>query len=76
MKGKHLLSIVCLLFLNFSFSQNTYDIAFPGKDENEKCKTCLQIFNQKPEDVEFSIVREKSNLYFQVNDIVWFNQLF
>ena len=76
MKGKYLLSIICLLFLKLSFSQNTYDIIFPGKDESEKCKTCFQIFNQKPEEVEFSIVREGSNLYFQVNDMDWFNRLF
>lgn len=76
MKVKHLFSLVCLLFLKLSFSQNTYDIVFPGKDEDEKCKTCFQTFNQKPEDVEFSIVREKSNLYFQVNDLDWFNRLF
>ena len=77
MKGKHLFfSILCLLFFSFLYSQNTYDIVFPGKDESEKCKTCFQIFNQKPEEVEFSIVREDSNLYFQVNDIDWFNRLF
>ena len=76
MKVKHLFSLVCLLFLKISFSQNTYDIVFPGKDENEKCKTCFQTFSQKPEDVEFSIVREKDNLYFQVNDKDWFNRLF
>ncbi|WP_136482048.1 hypothetical protein [Cognatitamlana onchidii] len=76
MKGKYLFVYFCFLFFNFSFSQNTYDILFPGNDENDKCQTCFQIFNQKPEEVEFSIVREQSDLYFQVNDMEWFNRLF
>ncbi|WP_298531420.1 hypothetical protein [uncultured Algibacter sp.] len=64
------------MFFKLSFSQNTYDIVFPEKDEGEKCKTCYQIFNQKPEEVEFSIERVGANLFFQVNDIDWFNRLF
>ena len=67
---------ITLLFLNVSFSQNTYDIIFPGKDKDEKCQTCIQIFNNKPESVEFSIVREGNDLYFQVNNYDWFNSLF
>lgn len=77
MKIHYVLSIsITLLFLNVSFSQNTYDIIFPGKDKDEKCQTCIQIFNNKPESVEFSIVREENDLYFQVNNYDWFNTLF
>ncbi len=77
MKDKYIFSILCMfLFLNIAFSQNTYDIVFPGKDAEKKCETCVQIFNLKPEDVWFSIVREKNNLYFQVNNYDWFNRLF
>ncbi|GGZ84651.1 hypothetical protein [Algibacter mikhailovii] len=76
MKGKHVILIVCLLSLKLTFSQNTYDIVFPKKGENEKCRTCFEIFNQKPEDVEFSITRKGDIVYFQVNDINWFNRLF
>lgn len=77
MKIPHFFTVFCvLLFLNFSFSQNTYDIVFPDKDKDEKCKVCIQVFNNKPEGVEFSIVRENSNLFFQVNNYDWFNSLF
>ena len=77
MTSRYAFSISCiLLFLNLSFSQNTYDIVFPGKDQGKKCETCIQIFNNKPESVEFSIVRSNNNLFFQVNDYDWFSRLF
>ncbi len=77
MTSRYAFSISCiLLFLNISFSQNTYDIVFPGKDQEKKCETCIQIFNNKPESVEFSIVRNNSDLFFQVNDYDWFSRLF
>lgn len=62
--------------LNSLTAQNTYDIVFPQQDRNQKCQQCFQIFKQKPKEVKFSIKREKSNLYFQVNDKKWFNLLF
>ena len=77
MKGKYLLVIFLVLFsLNSLTAQNTYDIQFPGKERNQKCQECFQAFNQKPYEVKFSIKREKSNLYFEVNDKDWFNELF
>ena len=78
MKSKQQLLI--LTFLIFSShilkAQNTYDIIFPEGDRDLKCKQCFQIFQQKPKEVRFSIIREKTNLYFQVNDKKWFNLLF
>ena len=69
--------IVFLLSITVSISaQNTFDIVFPQQDRDSKCQQCFQIFNQKPKEVRFSIVREKTNLYFQVNDKKWFNLLF
>lgn len=77
MKGKYLLVTLIVLFsLNCLNAQNTYDIQFPGKERNQKCQECFQAFNQKPYEVKFSIKREKSNLYFEVNDKDWFNTLF
>jgi len=76
MKGKHLFSILFLLSINILVSQNTYDINFPGNDRDQKCQLCFQIFNQKPKEVKFSIKREKTNLYFEINDKNWFNLLF
>ncbi len=77
MKFKHLLLKVFLLISsNIIISQNTYDIIFPGNDRDQKCQQCFQIFNQKPKEVKFSIKREGNNLYFQINDKKWLNQLF
>ncbi len=78
MKTKNLLITFVLLILNSSslFSQNTFDIVFPNNDRNQKCQQCIQIFSKKPKEVHFSIKREGTNLYFQVNDKKWFNLLF
>ena len=77
MKFKTLfICLVLLVVSNTVFSQNTFDIIFPGNDREQKCKQCFQIFSQKPKEVQFSIKREKDNLYFQVNDKNWFNLLF
>jgi hypothetical protein len=69
---------ISLIIFNFTIlkAQNTFGIVFPGNDRDQKCQQCFQTFNQKPKEVLFSIVREQSNLYFQVNDKVWFNKLF
>ena len=71
-----LLTSFLLLFALTTYSQNTYDIVFSGNDRDENCQTCLQAFNQKPNEVKFSIKRENNNLYFEVNDKDWFNLLF
>ncbi len=77
MKGKFPLVLICFAFsLHSLVAQNTYDIVFPGKERDQKCQECFQIFNQKPYEVKFSIKRDKANLYFEVNDKNWFNLLF
>lgn len=70
--------IITVLLLSFSFvkAQNTYDIVFPGNDRDITCQQCLQIFRQAPKEVQFSIKRERDNLYFEINDKKWFNVLF
>ncbi len=66
------------LGLNQLVAQGTYDIMFPksNNERNQNCQSCLQIFRQRPKEVQFSIKREKNNLYFQTNDKKWFNLLF
>jgi hypothetical protein len=72
--------LVIVSFVIFSFnkieSQNTYNIVFPGHDRDVVCQQCINAFNQKPKEVKFSVVMERDNLYFQINDKTWFNQLF
>ena len=79
MKNKHLIAFILLtLYFNPVISQDYYDIIFPYTDSerNQKCQQFEQAFIQKPREVKFSIERENENIYFQVNDEKWFNQLF
>ena len=77
MKVKHLLiSFSLLLLVNLAYSQNTYDIVFSGNDRDQACQSCYQAISQKPKEVKFSIKREQSKLFFEVNDKNWFNNLF
>ncbi|WP_111307780.1 hypothetical protein [Confluentibacter sediminis] len=77
MKGKLLFAISCLFCIsNLALSQNTFDIVFNANDRDQKCKECINAFNQKPKEVSYSILRENDNLYFEVNDKNWFNLLF
>ncbi|MFI1744940.1 hypothetical protein [Thalassobellus sediminis] len=77
MKSKYLLLVLFYTFISNSVSaQNTYDITFPGNDRDKKCQQCIEIFEQKPKEVRFSIKREKNDLYFQINDKNWFDLLF
>ncbi|MEP5340079.1 MAG: hypothetical protein ABJL44_11775 [Algibacter sp.] len=71
-----LLVIILLLNVAFVNAQNTYDIVFLGNDRDQKCQQCLQIFKLAPKEVQFSIKRERDNLYFEINDKKWFNILF
>jgi hypothetical protein len=77
MKFKNLVLITFLVFnINTVLSQNTFDIVFPENNRNQVCQQCVQIFNQKPKEVQFSVKRDGNNLYFHINDKRWFNQLF
>ena len=77
MQDKSLYLILLVLFFSkIVLSQNTYDIVFSGNDREQKCKTCVKTHRTKPKEVKFSIIREKSNLYFEINDKKWFDLLF
>lgn len=71
----YLFGIFCLI-TSITFSQNNYGIIFPNSATEQRCNYFSQVFMQKPKEVRFSIQRENNNLYFQVNDKQWFNQLF
>lgn len=71
---------IITLFLLFMFSievsaQNNYGINLPGSNRNQICRSFSQLFNQKPREVKFSVIRVENKLYFQINDEQWFNQL-
>lgn len=48
----------------------------PYKSEVKNCKKCKLAFSEKAKEIKFSVKRENSKLYFQVNDDKWFNSLF
>ncbi len=79
MQKSLVLFFIVLLNIHFSKAQNSnHGIVFPKSEQerNLSCKQCLSTFRQMPKEVKFSIQREGTNLYFQVNDKNWFNQLF
>lgn len=76
---KHSIKLLLLFLIlsSYSYSQETFDIAFPQGERNIVCQRCFQAFSQKPKEVSFSIKMDKTNtLYFEINDEKWFNLLF
>lgn len=70
-----LLLFLCFVFSTHFYAQNTFDIVFPGAERDQVCKSCSDVFHQKPKETQFSIVREGANLFFEVNDKEWFKRL-
>ncbi|WP_370477127.1 hypothetical protein [Tamlana flava] len=74
---KSLLTSLLIVFsIKIAACQNTYDIDFSGKDRKRKCETCIKAFKNQPAEAKFSIKRENENLYFEINDKEWYNDLF
>lgn len=68
-----------LISLQSIFAQNYFDIQFPNSSTNinQVCQGCYQAFANKPKEVGFSIKKDDNNtLYFEINDIKWFKELF
>jgi hypothetical protein len=43
----------------------------------QRCQRCIEVFNQKPKEVKFSVKKDSiGNLFFEVTDKEWFNLLF
>ncbi|MDT7830835.1 hypothetical protein RQM59_00495 [Flavobacteriaceae bacterium S356] len=73
--------IISLLFLLFTSpwieAQNNYGILFPTDvQRSQKCRYFTQVFQQKPKEVRFGIKVENNQLFFEINDKKWFDQLF
>ena len=74
------MKIIIALFTLFMFSieisaQNNYGINFSERKSNKTCQSFRQLFNQKPREVKFSVIRDGNKLYFQINDKQWFSRL-
>ncbi|KAB1069815.1 hypothetical protein F6U93_03110 [Tamlana haliotis] len=79
MKPNHLLlTLILVFYFQNSFAQNRFDVVFPrnDKDRTENCKSCLEAFRSKPKEVKYAVKLDGNNLYFEVNDKDWFNQVF
>jgi hypothetical protein len=68
-----------ILFFNFysSFAQTNFGILFPNNIQRaQKCQYFSQAFKQMPKEIRFGVKTDGSNLYFEINDRKWFDQLF
>ncbi|MFP4844233.1 hypothetical protein [Winogradskyella sp. PE311] len=79
-KVKLIFSLILLISANSLSAQGNYGIVLPttaNKNEiNKNCQNCRSTFKLKVKEVQFSIKRDKQNLFFHTNDKKWFNQLF
>lgn len=78
MKKHLLLFVLATLFINFIHSQENLGIDFPitESERNTKCTYFTNVFNQKPKEVRFSIIKEGNKLFFSTNDKKWFANVF
>lgn len=59
------------------FAQSNYGILFPTDVQRaQKCQYFYQVFKQMPKEVRFGIKAVNNQLYFEINDKKWFDQLF
>jgi len=73
------LGIFLLLFIQTQlfFGQNNYGILFPTDVQRaQKCQYFTQVFRQKPKEVRFGIKVANNQLFFEINNKKWFDQLF
>ncbi|MFY0603797.1 MAG: hypothetical protein JXQ93_07585 [Flavobacteriaceae bacterium] len=71
------LFILLVLNTQVFFAQNNFGIIFPTDVQRvQKCQYFSQAFRQKPKEVRFGIKVANNQLYFEVNDKKWFDQLF
>ncbi|WP_075341469.1 OmpA family protein [Tenacibaculum agarivorans] len=76
MKKITILLLLCIGIQAVTAQQKTYGIYFPKRDRQTKCNYFLQAFQQKPKEIRFGIKTEGNNLYFEINDKRWLDQLF
>ncbi len=58
-------------------AQSNYGILFPTDlQRSQKCRYFNQVFQQKPKEVRFGVKEVNGQLFFEINDKRWFDQLF
>lgn len=70
--------LILLIALPYALaSQANFGILFPTDIQRaQKCRYFNQVFQQKPKEVRFGIKVSNGQLYFEINDKKWFDQLF
>lgn len=77
MYKRTILLIIATCSVFSAFAQHYFDIEFPNANRDAVCQKYIQLFNQRPKEVGFSIVKDENNtLFFQTNSKEWFQQLF
>lgn len=70
---------LCVLLIMSSVigAQQNYGILFPTDvQRSQKCRYFNQVFQQKPKEVRFGVKEANGQLFFEINDKRWFDQLF
>ena len=72
-----LLLFLCLTTAGLA-QDETYGIVMPNNTSTRaNCQRCLQLFRQKPKEVQFSVEKDENNiLWFVITDKRWFEQMF
>jgi len=71
------LFIIGLLISNSVSAQKYFDIKDPGDKYQKKCKECIELLRNKPQEIQFGIQRNIDNeLFFIVTHKEWFDTFF
>jgi uncharacterized protein YkwD len=60
----------------YKVPSSTYGIKDPGQDYFSKCKTCITFDQNVPAEVGYGVRRVGNDVYFEMNDVDWFDKMF
>lgn len=66
--------VIFLFCFDISFAQNLYNIKLGNNQQ--QCRDFNSTFQNRPKESNFAIKRDGQNVYFETNDLKWFNKLF
>jgi len=64
------------LSTTFKVPNNAYGIKSPGQDYVNNCKSCIDFYQSKPNDVQYGLQRIGDDVYFLMTDMDWLQQMF
>lgn len=75
---KYIYLLIAIFFFTHTYAQETYGLIPRGTTSiSPKCANCINTLNDLPSEVRFGVrVDESDQMYFEMSDLDWFNQLF